>query len=128
MKTTSYYGKYSRLFLLNRRLFAERFKLDAPLILIGLFYVFANWFRLRSSDGISNHQKEHSESVILPEIARQSEDNTGTVLHFHHLADPWGFYNTLFLASGRGSDGGLGLAVFSVNSALSPGDLCLPLH
>lgn len=41
MKTTSYYGKYSRLFLLNRRLFAERFKLDAPLILIGLFYVFA---------------------------------------------------------------------------------------
>ena len=32
--------KYLRLFALNRRLFLERFKIDAPLIGIGLVYVF----------------------------------------------------------------------------------------
>ena len=40
MNVNSILGRYTQLFSLNSRLFAERFKLDAPLIIIGLLYVF----------------------------------------------------------------------------------------
>lgn len=40
MNTTSLLGRYTQLFSLNRRLFLERFKIDAPLTIVGLVYVF----------------------------------------------------------------------------------------
>jgi hypothetical protein len=40
MTLNSLFGRYTRLLTLNSRLSAERFKLDTPLILLGLLYVF----------------------------------------------------------------------------------------
>ena len=40
MNESSLFRRYGQLFSLNSRLFVERFKLDAPLIILGLLYVF----------------------------------------------------------------------------------------
>ncbi|UCE18810.1 MAG: hypothetical protein JSV84_00195 [Gemmatimonadota bacterium] len=46
MNVNSIYGRYAQLFSLNSKLFLERFKLDTPLIIIGLAYVFGTQSQL----------------------------------------------------------------------------------
>jgi hypothetical protein len=48
---TSLLGRYTQLLSLNRRLFLERFKIDAPLIFIGLVYVFVGRTRIELTVG-----------------------------------------------------------------------------